>query len=147
MWRGSHGTPTPISICQKKLWSIILCKLDLPPSPLPKGPIPPLLQLVTTMIIYEYGQRWLQLEELCQLRRARESPEPITRLSLLCFCFTMETAKAVIKCHGLGTSIQFEFEGDCVTWHWFLGEGMVKRDWSITPLVPLVVSQFFCVMK
>lgn len=45
-----------------------------------------------------------------------------------------------------GVSIQFEFECDCVSLD-IPGEGMVKRDWSITPLVPLVVSQFFCVMK
>jgi len=45
-----------------------------------------------------------------------------------------------------GVSIQFEFECDCVSLD-IPGEGMVKRDWSITPLVPLVVSQFFSVMK
>ena len=45
-----------------------------------------------------------------------------------------------------GTSIQFEFEGDCISLD-IPGRRQVERDWSITPLVPLVVSQFFCVMK
>jgi len=45
-----------------------------------------------------------------------------------------------------GVSIQFEFEGDCISLD-IPGEGMVKRDWSITLLVLFVVSQFFCVMK
>ena len=39
----------------------------------------------------------------------------------------------------LGISLPFEFEGDCVSLD-IPEEGMVKGDWSITPLVPLMVS-------
>jgi len=45
----------------------------------------------------------------------------------------------------LGASLPFEFEGDCVSLDIPRG-GIVKRDWSITPLVPLVVSPLFSVM-
>jgi len=45
----------------------------------------------------------------------------------------------------LGTSLQFEFEGDRVSLD-IPREGIVEGDWSITPLVPLVVSPLFSVM-
>ena len=48
----------------------------------------------------------------------------------------------------LGTSVSFEFEGD----HDRISldiprEGIVKRDWSITPLVAPVVSPLFSVIR
>ena len=42
----------------------------------------------------------------------------------------------------LGTSLLFEFEGDHVSLD-IPREGMVERNWSIIPLVPLIVSTLF----